>query len=69
MDIVTDGLTALGMTANDTTEFVDVMAATITNSNTSVELMGETFKYIGSVGGALGVSMKDLSLATGLMAK
>ncbi|MDK3181742.1 phage tail tape measure protein [Clostridioides difficile] len=68
MDIVTDGLTALGMTANDTTEFVDVMAATITNSNTSVELMGETFKYIGSVGGALGVSMKDLSLATGLMA-
>lgn len=28
----------------------------------------ETFKYMGSVGGALGVSMKDLSLATGLMA-
>ncbi|MDM0210050.1 phage tail tape measure protein [Clostridioides difficile] len=68
MDIVTDGLTALGLTANDTTEFVDVMAATITNSNTSVELMGETFKYVGSMGGALGVSMKDLSLATGLMA-
>ncbi|MBY2445524.1 phage tail tape measure protein [Clostridioides difficile] len=67
-DIVTDGLTALGMTANDTAEFVDVMAATITNSNTSVELMGETFKYVGSMGGALGVSMKDLSLATGLMA-
>ncbi|CZR99158.1 hypothetical protein CDFC105_71172 [Clostridioides difficile] len=29
----------------------------------------ETFKYVGSMGGALGVSMKDLSLATGLMAK
>lgn len=67
-DIVTDGLTALGMTAKDTDKFVDIMAATITNSNTSVELMGETLKYVGSMGGALGVSMEDLSLATGLMA-
>ncbi|HBE9812263.1 TPA: phage tail tape measure protein, partial [Clostridioides difficile] len=67
-DIVTDGLTALGLTAKDTGMFVDVMAATVTNSNTDIERMGETFKYMGSVGGALGVSMKDLSLATGLMA-
>ncbi|ENZ9550523.1 phage tail tape measure protein [Clostridioides difficile] len=63
-----DGLTALGLTAKDTGMFVDVMAATVTNSNTDIERMGETFKYMGSVGGALGVSMKDLSLATGLMA-
>lgn len=67
-DIVTDGLTALGLTAKDTGMFVDVMAATVTNSNTDIERMGETFKYMGSVGGTLGVSMKDLSLATGLMA-
>ncbi|GAA0115742.1 phage tail tape measure protein [Clostridium senegalense] len=67
-DIVTDGLTALGLTAKDTNKFVDIMGATVTNSNTSVELMGETMKYIGSMGGALGVSMEDLSLATGLMA-
>ncbi|MDB3084754.1 phage tail tape measure protein [Clostridioides difficile] len=66
--MITTSLTALGMTAKDTGQFVDVMTATITNSNTNVELMGETFKYIGSVGGALGVSMQDLSLATGLMA-
>lgn len=67
-DIVTDGLTALGLTAKDTGMFVDTMAATVTNSNTNIEMMGETFKYVGSMGGALGVSMKDLSLATGLMA-
>lgn len=66
-DIVTDGLTAMGLTAKDTDKYVDVMAATITNSNTSVELMGETMKYVGSVGGALGVKMSDLSLAIGLM--
>lgn len=67
-DIVTDGLTALGLTAKDTGMFVDTMAATVTNSNTDITMMGETFKYVGSMGGALGVSMKDLSLATGLMA-
>ncbi|ANT45160.1 TPA: phage tail tape measure protein [Clostridioides difficile] len=67
-DIVTDGLTALGMTAKDTGQFVDIMAATITNSNTNVELFGETLKFIGSLGGSLGVPMRDVALATGLMA-
>ncbi|HGM3197822.1 TPA: phage tail tape measure protein [Clostridioides difficile] len=67
-DIVTDGLTSLGMTAKDTGQFVDIMAATITNSNTNVELFGETLKFIGSLGGSLGVPMKDVALATGLMA-
>lgn len=45
-DIVTDGLTAMGLTAKDTDKYVDVMAATITNSNTSVELMGECFAHL-----------------------
>ncbi|HBG7069992.1 TPA: phage tail tape measure protein [Clostridioides difficile] len=67
-DIVTDGLTSLGMTAKDTGQFVDIMAATITNSNTNVELFGETLKFIGSLGGSLGVPMRDVALATGLMA-
>lgn len=30
--------------------------------------MGETLKFVGSLGGSLGVPMKDFSLATGLMA-
>ncbi|HEL3067791.1 TPA: phage tail tape measure protein [Clostridioides difficile] len=56
------------MTAKDTGQFVDIMAATITNSNTNVELFGETLKFIGSLGGSLGVPMRDVALATGLMA-
>lgn len=40
-DIVTDGLTQLGMSANQAGNFVDMMAATITGSNTNVEMMGE----------------------------
>ena len=66
-DIVTDGLTGLGLSAKDTDKFVDIMAATCSNANTSIELMGETLKYVGPVAGALGIEMDDLSLAIGLM--
>lgn len=66
-DIVSDGLTALGMSAKDTGKFVDIMASTVSNSNTSIELMGETLKYVGPVAGSLGIEMDDLSVAIGLM--
>lgn len=66
-DIVTDGLTAMGLAASDVGDFTDMMSATITNANTSVELMGETMKYVGPVAGALGIEMEDLSVAIGLM--
>lgn len=66
-DIVTDGLTGLGLTAKDTDKFVDIMAATCSNANTSIELMGETLKYAGPVAGTLGIEMDQLSLAIGLM--
>ncbi|WP_159562725.1 phage tail tape measure protein [Exiguobacterium sp. 8H] len=67
-DIVTDAMTGLGMKANETGRFVDVMAATITKSNTNVEMLGETMKYVAPVAGALGISIEDLSVAAGLMA-
>ena len=66
-DIVTDGLTAMGLTAKDTDKFVDIMAATCSNANTNIELMGETLKYVGPVAGSLGIEMDDLSVAIGLM--
>lgn len=66
-DIVTDGLTGMGLSAKDTQGFVDIMAATCSNANTSIELMGETLKYAGPVAGALGIEMDDLSIAIGLM--
>lgn len=67
-DIITDALTAFGLAAEDTAHFADVLAATATNSNTSVEIMGETFKNCASVAGALGYSIEDVSTAVGLMA-
>lgn len=67
-DIVTDSLTAFGLTASDTTHFVDVLAETANATNTDVDKMGETFKYVAPVAGALGYSIEDTSVAIGLMA-
>ena len=67
-DIVTDSLTAFGLSASDTAHFADVLAATATSANTSVGIMGETFKYAAPVAGALGYSIEDVSVAIGLMA-
>ena len=67
-DIVTDALTAFGMTAAESSRFSDVMAAASSNANTNVELMGETFKYVGAAAGAMGYSIEDMAVATGLMA-
>ena len=67
-DIVTDSLTAMGETADQSTRFADIMAQAAMNSNTNVELMGETFKYAAPVAGAMSYSMEDLAVATGLMA-
>lgn len=67
-DIVTDALTAFGMKASDSGRFADVLAAAASNANTTVSGMGETFKYAGSMAGALGYSIEDVALMTGLMA-
>lgn len=67
-DIVTDNLTAFRLKAEDTAHFADVLAAAATKSNTSVSIMGETFKSSASVAGALGYKIEDVSIAVGLMA-
>lgn len=67
-DIVTDALTAFGLSAKDSTHFADVLAQASSNANTNVGLMGETFKYVAPVAGALGFSAEDCATAIGLMA-
>lgn len=67
-DIVTDALTAFGMKASEAGEFADLLASASSNSNTNVAMMGETFKYVAPVAGALGYTAEDTALAIGLMA-
>ena len=82
-DIVTDALTAMQIPVTGVTRvlkdgvwtevgnaahFADVLAAVATNSNTNVDIMGETFKYVGTLAGQLGYSIDDVGIALGLMA-
>ena len=67
-DIVTDALTAFGLKAEDSGHFADVLARAASNANTNVGMMGETFKYVAPVAGAMGYSAEDVATAIGLMA-
>ncbi len=67
-DIVTDAMTAFGLSAENSTHFADVLAKASSNANTNVGLMGETFKYVAPVAGAMGFSVEDTATAIGLMA-
>jgi len=67
-DIVTDALTAFGLTAQDSGHFADLLAAASSNANTNVSMMGETFKYCAPIAGALGYTAEDTAEAIGLMA-
>lgn len=67
-DIVTNALTAFGLKAEDSGHFADVLAQASSNSNTNVSMMGETFKYVAPLAGALKYSVEDTALAIGLMA-
>ena len=66
-DIVTDALTAFGLSADDSGHFADILAAASSNANTNVSMMGETFKYCAPIAGALGFSAEDTAEAIGLM--
>ena len=67
-DIVTDALTAFGLTAQNSGHFADVLAAASSNANTNVSMLGESFKYCAPIAGALGFSCEDTAEALGLMA-
>lgn len=67
-DIVTDYITAFGLSAEDASHFVDVMATAMTKSNTDTEQLGEAYKNVASTAGSLGYSLEDTTAALMTMA-
>ena len=67
-DIVTDALTAFGLQASDSAHFADVLAKASSSSNTNVGMMGDTFKYVAPLAGAMGYTIEDTAVAIGVMA-
>ena len=67
-DIVTDYLTAFGLTATDTAHFVDVMAYAMSHSNTNVEQLGEAYKGCAATAKSMGYSVEETTAVLATMA-
>ena len=67
-DIVSDNLTAFGLSAEKAGHMADVYATVITRTNTNMEMLGETMKYAAPVAEAFGASMEETAALAGLMA-
>lgn len=67
-DIVTDYITAFGLSVKDSTHFVDIMAYAMSHSNTNVEQLGEAYKNCAAGAGSMGYSVEDVTAALMTMA-
>lgn len=67
-DIASDVSSAFGLAADDIGLVADVLAKTATSSNTSVEMMGEAFRYAAPLAAAAGQSIEETSAALGTLA-
>lgn len=66
-DVVASAIAQFKLNASESTKVADILAATATNSKTDVQGLGESFKYAGSLAGALGFDMQDVAVAFGIM--
>lgn len=67
-DIVTDYLTAFGLTAQDSAKFVDMMSYAMANSNTTTEMLGEAYKNCAATAASMGYSVEDTTAVLMTMA-
>lgn len=66
-DTVTNIMSGYGLEAKDLVETNNILVATFTNSNTSLQSLGETFKYAGPIAKSAGLSLKQTAAIIGLM--
>ena len=66
-DIVSDVGSAFGLTAEEIGRVSDVMAMTATSSNTSIEMLGDTFKYAAPLAAAAGQEIEMTAAAAGIL--
>ena len=68
-DIVTDSLTSMGLGVQDLSRFNDILTGTFTRTNTTVEMIGETLKYVAPIASAMGYEIEDLAAMVGTLAQ
>ena len=66
-DILTDAITAFGDSAADAGRYADIMTAASMNANVNVELLGESYKYVGALAGSMGYEVDQVTTALAAM--
>ena len=66
-DLLTDNISAFGLKLQDADRFMDVMAATANNTNTSIAQLGEAYKYVASTSRNF-ESLEETNIILGLLA-
>ena len=66
-DIVSDVMTAMGMSADQASRAADVFARTATSSNTTIEGLGETLKYAAPIAYSFGMELEEVAALAGMM--
>lgn len=66
-DIVSDNMIPFKMSMQDTGRFADILANTMSRTNTNVGMLGEAFKYAAGDAGSLNMSLELTAAAIGLM--
>ena len=67
-DLVTDSMSAMGVSVNDLSHYLDVVAAAQSNSNTNMQQLLEAFIECGGSAHNFGLNVEDLSTVLGVMA-
>ncbi|WP_171011314.1 phage tail tape measure protein [Haloimpatiens lingqiaonensis] len=66
--LVTDSMSAMGLTTKDLPRYLDIVAQTARSSNTDIDQMAEAYLKVGGTLRGLGVPLEESALALGLLA-
>ena len=66
-DMISDNMTAFKIGIDDVGHASDILANTMSRSNTNIQMLGEAFKYVSSSANNLNIDLSTTSAAIGLM--
>jgi TP901 family phage tail tape measure protein len=66
-DIASDIMSGFGIEAGQMNRVADVLTQTFTTSNTTLEMLGETMKYVGPVATKAGMGLEEAAAMAGLL--
>ena len=66
--LVTDSMSAMGLTTKDLPGYLDIVAQTARSSNTDIDQMAEAYLKVGGTLRGLGIPLEESALALGMLA-